>query len=152
MAIELEELRIEYQKAEAERVQQIADIEAQISLSIQAIEIPNDSEDGLHSLDSQPPSRPDSRVSSNAGRSNLAPRSISTESTLAETAETDEETRHSLESEIPELEERDAVSESVHGQALREEKANDAMTAVDEGIHHNSDQITRDVIRIQQKV
>ncbi len=150
--VEMEHLREYIEKMEEERSQLVAEVEAQIERALANMAIPvemsdSETEEGSQMLDSLPPTRP----ASSAGRS-FARRSINTETTLADTGETDEETRHSVESSIPEIDERDAVSETNHSQGTPADKANDTMDAVDEGIHQNSDKIAQKVFQIQQKV
>ena len=155
-------MREAMEKMEEERAQLVAEVEAQIERALasmsMAIDV-SDSEDGSQAgshrsvlADSRPASGPGSRRSSNAGQS-FPPRSISTESTLAETAETDEETRHSVDSSVGVTEE-DAPPRSITNvEAPRVvERGNDAMSAVDEGIHQNTDNISKKVLQIQQKV
>lgn len=150
--IEMERLRDYIDKMEEERSQLVAEVEAQIERALANMAIPvemsdSEAEEGSQMLDSLPPTRP----ASSAGVS-FARRSINTETTLADTGETDEETRHSVDSTIPEIDERDAASETNHSQRTPGDKGSDAMDAVDEGIHQNSDKIAQKVLQIQQKV
>lgn len=149
--LELERMRTEMEKMEDERAQMIAEVEAQIEKALASMVVDLDDSD-YDSRPSSPPSsighhsRPLSRVS---GTFHTRPlHSSSTESTLA-----------------------DAIEESKFGSPMRVNKDDsmtfprqaessfsrgdqppDAMTAVDEGIHHNSDRISQKVFQIQQKV
>ncbi|KAH8120321.1 AEX-3 domain-containing protein [Phellopilus nigrolimitatus] len=170
--LELESMRQAMEKMEDERAQLVEEVEAQIeralasmSMSIEMSESEDGSQldgsqlddsqlDGQQSESSRPPSDVGSRRSSNAVGS--PPRTFSTDSTLAGTAENDDMTRHSLESSAIAEEEEEEASPTVlnidASGAPVGERSQDAMVAVDEGIHQNSDKIAQKVMQIQQKL
>ncbi|THH11090.1 hypothetical protein EW145_g869 [Phellinidium pouzarii] len=160
--LELEGMRQAMEKMEEERAELVAEVEAQIeralvsmSMSIEMSDSEGSQGDGSHqSTSSRTPSNMGSRRSSNAAAQS-PPRAMSMDSTtLAGTAENDDMTRHSVESSaIAEEEEppsTDANSDASGAPAG--DRSQDAMVAVDEGIHQNSDKIAQKVLQIQQKL
>ena len=161
-------MRATMEKMEEEREQLVAEVEAQIEKALISMTMTlemSDSDEGSNvdgqsrpssKMSSRPNSKTGSRRSSNATRS--PPRTLSIDSaTLAGTAEYDELARDALESStIPEEEEVDASPEeavnNIDASEPAGDRSQDAMVAVDEGIHHNSDRIAQSVMQIQQKV
>ena len=162
--VELERMREAMDKMEEERAQLVEEVEAQIERALASMSMAvemgdSDAEsqpESQQSASSRPASRNEtgSRRSSNASRS-IPPRPFSTDSTLAETAETDEETRHSLDSTAFGEGDVEASPTMVHsGHSIRSstvDRSSD-MGAVDESIHQNTDKIAQKVLQIQQKV
>lgn len=156
--VELERMREAMEKMEEERSQLVAEVEAQIERALasmsMAVEM-DGSDDGSETGSHLSDRKPTSRRSSNAGRSPVRP--FSTESTLAETDE-ETQTRHSIESRIIEEdeEEEEEASKTLENTEIQptgtSDRAQDTMTAVDEGIHQNSDRIAQKVLQIQKKV
>ncbi|KAL5535522.1 hypothetical protein ACEPAF_3616 [Sanghuangporus sanghuang] len=160
--IELENMRSAMQKMEDERDKLVAEVEMQIERALQSmsmsIEMSDSEEDGsqLGGENSAVSSRSSSRVgSSHATRSPMRTQSIDS-ATLAGTAESEEITKHSLETTtIAEEEEEEApVSTTMNIDATETavDRSQDAMVAVDEGIHSNTDRIAQSVLQIQQKL
>lgn len=156
---ELERMREAMDKMEEERAQLVEEVEAQIeralasmSLAVEMGDSDAESQAESHrSMSSRPSSGVGSRRSSNAGHS-IPPRPFSTDSTLAGTAETDEETRHSMDSSaFSEVEASPTVGHDEHPRPSTVDRSSD-MVAVDESIHQNTDRIAQKVMQIQQKV
>lgn len=146
-------------KMEEERAQLVEEVEAQIERALASMSLAvemgdSDAEsqaESLRSMSSRPSSGVGSRRSSNAGHS-IPPRPFSTDSTLAGTAETDEETRHSMDSSaFSEVEASPTVGHDEHPRPGTVDRSSD-MVAVDESIHQNTDRIAQKVMQIQQKV
>ena len=147
---------------EDERAQMVAEVEAQIERALAAMAVGmNDLEDEEEdsydsrpaspgSTGSRPSSLPSSRPTSRRPSRSRPMRSFSTESTLAEH---DEELSRPLhETTIQEDEEPDVMQAKKRFSMTSDDQGHDAMAAVDEGIHDNSDRISRRVLQIQQKV
>lgn len=175
--VELEKMRAAMEKMEEEREQLVEEVEAQIeralmsmSMSIGTSENGDSDYDGEADVDGQSgSSRPVSRLS-DTPQSRPVTRAMSTDSaTLAGTAENDDIIRHSVESSAiaEENEDESSNGEGVSPPTEREqqvqkridassapagEQGEDAMGAVDEGIHTNSDKIAQKVLQIQQKL
>ena len=164
--IELEKMRAAMEKMEEERAQLVEEVEAQIeralksmSMSIEMSDSEGSNYDDEADVDADgktaSSSRPVSRLS-DMPQSRPVTRAMSTDSaTLAGTAENDDIIRHSIESSAiaeEEEEEQRADQRIDASNAPTGERADDAMIAVDEGIHQNSDKIAQKVLQIQQKV
>ncbi|EJD03960.1 uncharacterized protein FOMMEDRAFT_106299 [Fomitiporia mediterranea MF3/22] len=162
--IELENMRLAMEKMEEERTELVHEVELQIERALQSmsmsVEMTDSEEDGSQ-LDgnedgsSRSPSKAGSRRSSNATRSPLRTQSIDS-ATLAGTAENEEITKHSMETTTitEEEEEQQAASTGMNIDATAPpvDRSQDAMVAVDEGIHSNTDRITQSMLQIQQKL
>ncbi|KAJ7630933.1 DENN domain-containing protein [Roridomyces roridus] len=164
---ELEHMRETMEKMEEERADMVAEVEAQIERALASMAVDIDSDYSGSRPSSRLSSRPGSRMSSATSRSrrtsdaaNRPLRSISTESTLAEsyaeasleggTKPLDRET-----STIPEGEEEEppeSPSRKKRFSASEVDMPQDGMNAVDEGISLKSDRIAQKVLEIQQKL
>ena len=148
--LELERMRTEMEKMEEERAQMIAEVEAQIEKALASMIVDLDDSD-YDSRPGSPPSsmgyqsRPVSRSSRSSSRSRPL-RSFSTESTLADA---NEEARAFSPTRTAESN-SSASTKQKRLSLTHSEQVPDVMTAVDEGIHNNSDRITQKVLQIQQ--
>lgn len=171
-------MRAAMEKMEEERAQLVEEVEAQIeralksmSMSIEMSDSEGSNYDDEADVDADgntaSSSRPVSRLS-DMPQSRPVTRAMSTDSaTLAGTAENDDIIRHSIESSaIAEEIEDEGSASGASPPTEREqpqqridasnapagERDEDAMGAVDEGIHTNSDKIAQKVLQIQQKL
>lgn len=157
-------MRLAMQKMEDERDKLVAEVELQIERALQSmsmsIEMSDSEEDGSQlgdnsAISSRSSSRMRSRSASRATRSPMRTQSIDS-ATLAGTAESEEMTKHSLETTtiVEEEEEEAPVSTTMNIDATETtvDRSQDAMVAVDEGIHSTTDRIAQSVLQIQQKV
>jgi hypothetical protein len=150
-------MRSAMEKMEEERAQLVAEVEAQIeralasmSMAVEMDESSDFSQDERSALPrSRPSSAPTSRRPSNAALRSPPMRAFSTESTLAET---DEETMHPIDAAVSGDEALGNESSQKRTNCDSTDRRNDAMNALDEGIHTNSDRIAQKVLQIQQKV
>lgn len=148
-------MRQAMEKVEEERAQLVAEVEAQIERALASMSMAVEMDESEEEIGSHRSASP--RPRSDTGQSNVDEHStpvrpFSTDSTLAGTAETDEETRHSLESSIIPEENDTVVSTTESNGQSTVDRSNDTMVAVDEGIHQNTDRIAQKVLQIQQKV
>ena len=155
---ELERMRSQMDKMEEERAQLVAEVEAQIERALASMSIAAEMDESSDfSQDeqaavprSESSSAPNSRRPSNAALRSPAMRAFSTESTLAET---DEEAMHPVDPTVVGDDDGATSDANTRRSAFgSSDRGNDAMTAVDEGIHTNSDRIAQKVLQIQQKV
>lgn len=162
--IELENMRLAMQGMEEERDKLVAEVESQIERALQSMSMSiemSDSEEDNSNVDgdssaasSRSASKVGSRRSSNATRSPMRTQSIDS-ATLAGTTESDEIIKHSLETTtIAEEEEEQPPTTTMNIDATEPavDRSQDAMVAVDEGIHSTTDRIAQSVLQIQQKV
>ena len=161
-AQELEEMREQMEKMEEERALMVAEVEAQIERALAAMEVgmddlEDDEEENYDSrpvspgsIGSRPTSRPSSRPTSRRPSRSRPMRSFSTESTLADHDDQSNIPLH--ETTIQEDEEPESAQAKKRFSVVSEDQSQDAMAAVDEGIHDNSDRISKRVLQIQQKV
>lgn len=136
----------------------VEEVEAQIERALASMAVDMEPEDSDYdsrpgsprSVGSRSRSRPTSRRTSNAGQP-FPMRSFGTESTLAEAYEEDTPRANH---DVIEEEEEPPVSPTKKKRfsATAGEAPQDAMTAVDEGIHDTSDRIAQKVLQIQEKV
>ena len=155
---ELEQMRETMDRMEQERAEMIAEVEQQIERALESMAVDVD--------ESEYGSRPSSRLSSrsapstmrrSASRTRLL-RSFSTDSTLADsfTGSARDEARHKRASTVPEVEEPEEElatnKKKKRFSGGRNDAAQDAMAAVDEGISLKSDKIAEKVLQIQRKV
>ena len=150
---EVEAMRSNMVKMEAEQAAMVAEVEAQIEHALQSMMM-SESDPDDHDIEvvvSPRTSRPSSRRSSiTSGGGSRALRSFGTESTLAEDMEAEED--------VPEKQQTGANPEDVEPKKLKRFSATqhdapgDGMNNVDENISERSDRISRKVLEIQQKV
>lgn len=171
--IELESMRMAMDNMEEERAQLVAEVELQIERALQSMTLSladSDSEEGAEGSEldeagtaagSRPASKLGRRSRSSSNAVRMSPRTQSIDSaTLAGTQDGEGSIRHSLESSITEEDEEvsgnpspPAVSTTTNIDAADPvDRTQDAMVAVDEGIHSNSDRIAQSVAQIQQKL
>ncbi|PFH54472.1 hypothetical protein AMATHDRAFT_134525 [Amanita thiersii Skay4041] len=165
---ELEQMREAMERMEQERAEMVAEVEAQIERALASMAVDFDSDYGS--------SRPDSRLSSVSATVGLRSRrasdaavkhrhlrSFGTESTLAESYDSNEDNqdatevlpRKSRESTSNKAGEEEAPltpSRKKRFSASDLDGAQDGMNAVDEGISQKSDKIAQKVLEIQQKL
>ncbi len=161
--LELETMKDTMDKMEQERAEMIAEVEAQIERALMSMTMGMDESDYGSS---RPNSRlssfstPRSRRASDAGKTRHL-RSIGTESTLAESYESDGLERPVMEKveretgtieEDPEEEADATTTKKKRFSATEADLPQDNMNAVDEGITLQSDKIAQKVLEIQQKV
>ncbi|KAK2461918.1 hypothetical protein APHAL10511_006381 [Amanita phalloides] len=167
--LELERMKEMMERMEQERAEMVAEVEAQIERALASMAVDFDSDYGI--------SRPGSRLSSTAGSSSRRAsdaaagakhrqlRSFGTESTLAESYDSTEETV-----QVPSSDSTSKLRETTIKEDEEEEQQpltpsrkkrfsasdldgqQDGMGAVDEGISLRSDKIAQKVLEIQQKL
>ena len=169
--LELEQMKETMDRMEQERAEMVAEVEAQIERALASMAVDFDSDYGGGA------SRPGSRLSSVAGSRSRRPsdaagakhrqlRSFGTESTLAESYDSEDAgvaqaTSHNVVSKIREASTIKEVDEEEQPLSPNKKKRfsasdlegqQDGMNAVDEGISLRSDNIAQKVFEIQQKV
>ncbi|KAL0951192.1 hypothetical protein HGRIS_007920 [Hohenbuehelia grisea] len=166
--LELQAMRETMDRMELERAEMVAEVEAQIERALASMAV--DIEDSASEYAS---SRPVSRLSStsNPTRSRRASdagskgrlRSFPTDSTLAETYESEHDNTLTANGVAKKLERENGTIKEEDEEALSETKRKrfsatdveapqDGMNAVDEGISQKTDKIAQKVLQIQQKL
>lgn len=171
-------MRAAMDKMEEERAQLVEEVEAQIERALKSMSLSidmsdsegsnyNDGDADVDENNTAASSRSVSRLSDSTPSRPMT-RAMSTDSaTLAGTAENEDIMRHSIESSaiaeaVDEEGEDEQPTEREQAQSQTQridassapngEQGEDAMGALDEGIHNNSDKIAQKVIQIQQKL
>ena len=153
---EVEAMRTNMVKMEAEQAAMVAEVEAQIEHALQSMMMSeSDPDDHDIAIISPRTSRPSSRRSSvTSGGGSRALRSFGTESTLAEDVEAEESIPDKQQQADQNSDEKvDTEPTKIKRfSATQHDAPGDGMNNVDENISERSDRISRKVLEIQQKV
>ncbi|KAF7306924.1 DENN domain-containing protein [Mycena indigotica] len=152
---ELDRMRETMDRMEQERVEMVAEVEAQIERALASMAVDIESDYSSSRPSSRASSLPSSRATSRSRRESETKRplrSFGTESTLAEEYEASAPVNNKQTETIPEEEETPASPRNKRFSATEADLQQDGMIAVDENISMKSDRIAQKVLEIQQKL